>query len=55
MLYMRKDKGCEARILAFNPDTDILLIEATWPPKNRNIVNVSADYFEQKYGVNPRG
>lgn len=54
MFHKRKDNGCESRILAFNPNIKYgVLIEARWPPKNRNIVHVSREYFMEKYGVDP--
>jgi hypothetical protein len=55
--HKRKDRGCEARILADSGDT--LLIEARWPigadPKRqqRNTVNVTREYFIRKYGEGP--
>jgi hypothetical protein len=54
MFHKRKDKGCESRILA--DDGQILLIEARWligkpeRQQQRNIVNVSREYFIGKYG-----
>ena len=48
--YQRKDRGCESRILGVTEDNR-LLIEATWPKDNRNIVIVDREYFQRKYGV----
>jgi hypothetical protein len=49
MFHKRKDKGCEARVMAVVGDR--VLIEAKWPKNNRNIVFVGRDYFEEKYGI----
>lgn len=55
MYHKRLDKGCESRILAANDGR--VLLEARWPigkperQQQRNIVEVSAEYFERKYGL----
>jgi len=49
MFYKRKDKGCEAKVMAVVGDR--VLIEAKWPKNNRNIVFVGKGYFEERYGV----
>lgn len=50
MSIKRKDKGCEANVLAVKDGR--VLLEARWPPSNRNIVEVSEEYFLEKYGRN---
>ena len=52
MFHKRKDKGCEARVMAVVGDR--VLIESRWP-KNRNILFVSKDYFQNRYGFVPEG
>ena len=51
----RLDRGCESRILAVTVNR--VLLEARWPvgakQQQRNIVEVSTEYFERKYGVQP--
>jgi hypothetical protein len=49
MFHKRKDKGCEAKVMAVVGNR--VLIEAKWPKNNRNIVFVDKDYFEARYGV----
>jgi hypothetical protein len=49
MFYKRKDKNCEARILADVGDR--FLIESRWPKNNTNILFVSKAYFKERYGV----
>jgi Ni,Fe-hydrogenase III component G len=51
MYIKRKDKGCESRVLAVTPGKKYgVLIEARWDKNQRNIVNVSEEYFREKYG-----
>jgi hypothetical protein len=51
MFIKRKDNGCESRVLAVTPGKNHgVLIEARWGKNQRNIVNVSEEYFLQKYG-----
>jgi hypothetical protein len=64
MKYERLDKGCTAKVLF--ADNDRVLIHAVWPASAHdrrrgmvfgkdthahNIVEVSRDYFEQRYGA----
>lgn len=49
MFHKRKDRGCEAKVMAVVGDR--VLIEARWPKNNRNIVFVGREYFQEKYGV----
>ena len=60
-IYERLDKGCRARVIAITGNE--VLIDARWPTAlsnplyndtlncARNIVCVSKEYFERKYGV----
>lgn len=54
-MYMRKDKGCTATVLAYMPHG--LWIEARWSNgrsnqcTNRTVVSVP--YFCERYGVDP--
>lgn len=47
--HRRKDRGCEARVMAVVGNR--ILVEAKWPKNNRNIVFLDREYFENKYGV----
>ena len=53
MYHKRLDKGCESRILGEYDGR--MLIEARWPigakQQQRNIVEISREYFERKYGL----
>lgn len=49
MFYKRKDKGCEAKVMAVVGER--VLIESRWPKNGRNILFVSKDYFQERYGI----
>lgn len=49
MYHKRKDKGCEAKVLAVVDER--VLIESKWPKNNTNILFVSRSYFQERYGV----
>lgn len=48
-VFQRKDRQVEAKVLAVT-DRGVL-IDARWGQNNRNVVNVSKEYFKRKYGV----
>ena len=53
MYHKRLDRGCESRVLGSYDGK--ILIEARWPvgakQQQRNIVEVTQEYFERKYGL----
>ena len=48
MFHQRKDKQCEAKVLGINGNR--VLIESKWPKNNRNILFVTKEYFQKRYG-----